>query len=269
MLNNTLLKTCLIACICFIIPAFIAPEWVLEQSTAVNAVIIDVFGGFYLAIGFGFIVFCIVLACLPIGRQRLGGDNSKPEYSLWSWIAMLYSAGMGAGLIQRAVQEPIYYYNNPPNASIEASDKVTHALQYAFFHWGFNAWAFYAVFGLIIAYTHYREKQPALTSTALPKLHNNKHTRLIINALAVMATIVGLVASIGLGSGQIAESVRFLLNLDAGIWLIILVVSILGSVAFASAMTGLRRGIRLISNINMAGTLFLLFFILFQIRVFS
>ena len=108
----------------------------------------EYFGQFYLVLGLACVLLLIVLAVLPIGKRKLGNMNDIPEYDLWSWSAMLFSAGMGAGLILRAVQEPVFMLMNPPIQS--SNDASSLALEYTFYHWGFTPWAMYGLFALII-----------------------------------------------------------------------------------------------------------------------
>lgn len=264
MRKNILLNICLIILACFIIPAFWMPERVLELTTQFNLFLLKIFADFYLWLGLILFVFCVGLAISPLGKKRLGNDDDRPEYSFWSWIAMLYSAGMGAGLLQRAAQEPVQYYINSPVPADQIEHAHSLALQYAYFHWGFNAWAFYAVFGLIIAWVHFRKKKPALTSSTLGSVGENKFGKTSIDVMALVATIVGLTSSVGLGSGQIIGGFNHLFSADFGISLHIGIVILISIGAFISAMTGLDKGIRIISNINMSGTLFLLVVFLFH-----
>lgn len=119
-----------------------------------NNFILDKFGFFYLLFGLLIILFALSIVFLPISKKKLG--ETKPEYSYFSWIALLYSTGMGSGLLLRAVQEPMFYLQNPP---ITVYDSKQIALQYTFFHWGFTPWAMYSIFGLIVAYNLYNKKR--------------------------------------------------------------------------------------------------------------
>ena len=176
---------------------------------------------------------------------------------------MLYSAGMGAGLLQRAVQEPIYYFQNPPMSEAMPQGGEILSLQYAYFHWGITAWGFYTTFGLVAAYFQYRKKEPALASIVLRPVIRKKRWGNVVNVLAVMTTIFGLVASVGLGSGQIAGGIAFLQDKTYPAFLTAMIAVLVGIVSFISAMRGLDKGIKLISNFNMLGTLVLLVLFIF------
>jgi glycine betaine transporter len=180
---------------------------------------------------------------------------------------MLYSAGMGAGLLQRAVQEPAYYYLYPPVPAAQGTaERQLLSLQYAHFHWGFTAWGFYAAFGLVAAYFLFRKNRAALPSRLLSGPLAAKTPVWLggLDLLAILATVFGLVASVGLGSGQIAEGLGQWLGLRLPVWGIMLVALTIGIAAFISAWSGLERGIRVVSQVNMTVALILLLFFLFQ-----
>lgn len=257
----------LLACLIFVIPGLLWPEAVFELTGRITSQLLGIFHGFYLWLGLLLVLFCLVLALSPWGKIRLGNEEDRPAFGFWSWLAMLYSAGMGAGLLQRAVQEPAFYYLNPPVPGIStAAERELLALQYAHFHWGFTAWGFYASFGLIAAYFLFRKKRAALPSQLLSATDTgNRITWLSgLDLLAILATVFGLVASVGLGSGQIAEGLGQWLGIRLPVWGIMLVAITVGAAAFISAWSGLARGIRIISQINMSGAVVLLLFFLFQ-----
>lgn len=263
--QNPLLVTCLVISLLFTIVGLGFPDWVFERTNIMTKFIVSKGGAFYLYLGFFLVVFCIVLALSPYGKLRLGKDHERPEYSTWSWIAMLYSAGMGVGLLQRAVQEPVYYYRNPPITDAVSQGSEVFALQYAFFHWGFTAWAFYAAFGIIAAFFQFRKNYPARPSSSIRPFTTNPIVYTIVDVLAVLATLFGLIASVGFGCGQISGSIAFF-NGDPAINPVytIIIALIIGVAAFISAWTGLEKGIRIISQINISGAIIILIFFLFS-----
>lgn len=125
-----------------------------------SIVVREHFGSFYLWLGLACVIFLLVIAFSPIGKLQLGSE--KPEYSMGSWIAMLYSAGMGAGILLRAVQEPVFMQQNPPINTGQSVDQI--ALEYTFYQWGFTAWAFYGFFALVIGYYLFVRKKTVLLS---------------------------------------------------------------------------------------------------------
>ena len=144
----------------------------------------EYFGTFYLWLGLGCVLFLLVIAISKTGRIRLG--KSPPEYDRLSWIAMLYSAGMGAGILLRAVQEPVYMYLNPPIATGAAAEIIS--LEYTFYQWGFTAWAFYGLFALIIAYSLFVEKQDIRLSSSFKVFHSNRWGK-SIDVLTILTTV--------------------------------------------------------------------------------
>ena len=141
----------------FFLTGLFAPTFLTQVWNNVNKVLLSLFSTYYLWVGLISVIAALVILFMPLRKQRLG--NEKPAFSYFSWVALLYSTGMGSGLLLRAVQEPTYYLNNPPVATVNG--KVT-ALQYTFFHWGFTPWAMYSLFGLIVAYNLYVKKTPNL-----------------------------------------------------------------------------------------------------------
>ncbi len=244
-----------ITAICF----FVFPEssfHIVEQS---SIFIRDVFGQFYLVIGLVFVMFLLIVSLLPLGKRRLG--QSKPAFSFWSWSAMLYSAGMGAGILFRAVQEPVFMYQNPPIATSLPSKTV--ALEYTFFQWGFTAWAFYTLFALVIGHLIFNLNKPVQLSS----LFTNSTSSFWaggVNSLTLLTTIVGIVSATALGAKQIQESVELLIPLPDSflpLLVIIIVVFLSGTI---SSLLGLNDGIRRLSNFNILLTTLLLLFVFVQ-----
>ncbi len=219
------------------------------------------FGAFYLWLGILSVFFLIFIAFSKAGKLRLG--NSRPEFNRWSWIAMLYSAGMGAGILLRCVQEPVYMYLHNPIHTKSAPDII--ALEYTFYQWGFTAWAFYAIFALLVAYAVFIRNQHVRLGTSLPQFLKVKFLPAGIDILTVLTTVIGLVAAIGLGTTQIEGGISHLIDLPAGnLILTMLLVFIICFIAFLSAWSGMQKGIKQISNWNIYLTLLLLAFVFIQ-----
>ncbi|MFV8281924.1 BCCT family transporter [Christiangramia marina] len=217
----------------------------------------EYFGTFYLWLGLGCVLFLLIIAISKIGRIRLG--KSPPEYDRLSWIAMLYSAGMGAGILLRAVQEPVFMFMNPPIATGSAPEIIS--LEYTFYQWGFTAWAFYGLFALIIAYSLFVEKQDIRLSSSFKVFHSNRWGK-SIDILTILTTVIGLVAAIGLGTSQIEGGISHLQSKDPGDLLTnLFLVLIICVLAFFSAWAGVNKGIKRISNWNIYITISLLLFV--------
>lgn len=248
-------------CLLFILSAGIYPEALRKFLTEYTSKSLSIFGKYYLFLGFFVVICLLILAFSSWGNNKLG--SGKPEYPLFSWIAMLYSTGMGAGLLLRAVQEPVYFYNNPP--AIQDYDLDIYALQYTFFHWGLTPWAFYAMFGLIIAYNLYLKERTILSSALLEPAFQRPIYVTPIDTITVISTLLGVVAAVGLGSRQLLEGIVFLTNIPRlSPQFSVLIVILIGSIATYSAFLGVSKGIKILSNINISLALFLLVFTLFH-----
>jgi glycine betaine transporter len=216
------------------------------------------FGYFYLYLGLACVFFLLIIAFSPIGKLKLGKKNSKPEYSLWSWIAMLYSAGMGAGILLRAVQEPIYMQQNPPYTSNLAPEIL--ALEFTFYQWGFTAWAFYGLFAMVIAYALFVRKKKTLISETVSNTLPNKKLLYGIDILTILTTIFGLIAAVGLGTTQIKGGINHVFKVDFDLNLTIGLTTIIVIVAAYSAWMGVNKGIKMISKLNIITALSILIF---------
>ncbi|HEY9184481.1 MAG TPA: BCCT family transporter [Salegentibacter sp.] len=224
----------------------------------------EYFGAFYLWLGLISVFFLIGIALSRFGKIRLG--PSKPEFSRLGWIAMLYSAGMGAGILLRAVQEPVFMFINPPLQTTDPCEII--ALEYTFYQWGFTAWAFYGIFALLIAYSLFVAKNKIKLGHSLPQLKSVKLLPQGVDLLTILTTVFGLVAAIGLGTTQIEGGLSHLTSTSPGnLWLTIALVLLICALAFFSAYAGVEKGIKRISTWNIFITLLLLFFVFFQIDI--
>ncbi|WP_158974195.1 BCCT family transporter [Cellulophaga sp. L1A9] len=216
------------------------------------------FGYFYLYLGLACVLFLLAIAFSPLGKIKLGKTDAKPEYSLWSWIAMLYSAGMGAGILLRAVQEPIYMQQNPPFSSGLAPEIL--ALEFTFYQWGFTAWAFYGLFAMVIAHTLFVRNKKTLISETVSNTIPNKRLLYGIDILTILTTIFGLIAAIGLGTTQIKGGINHVFKGDFNLSLTIILTTVIVIVAAYSAWRGVNKGIKIISKLNIIIALSLLVF---------
>jgi len=213
-----------------------------------------------------FFIFLIFLACSKYGNIRLGRDDSKPEYSFFSWISMLFSAGMGIGLLFFGVAEPMSHFNEPVIHSKGVYEAMQEAQVLSFFHWGIHGWSIYCLVGLVIAYFSYRYRLPLSLRSAFYPLWKKKifgYRGDIIDIFALCGTFFGLSTSLGYGVVQISagfESVG-LIN-QSGFNVQILIIIVVMSLAVLSAVSGVSKGIKLLSNINIVLACLLLFFVI-------
>ncbi|MCM4151757.1 glycine/betaine ABC transporter [Arenibacter sp. N53] len=220
------------------------------------------FGYFYLYLGLGCVLLLIAIALSPLGKIKLGKKNEKPEFTIWAWTAMLYSAGMGAGILLRAVQEPTYMQQNPPYLS-DLSPNIL-ALEFTFYQWGFTAWAFYGLFAMIIGYYLFVKKKKVLVSSTIEDIIPNKAARTSIDVLTIMTTVFGLVAAIGLGTTQINGGLNYISSSNFGLIATLLLTTVISALAFYSAWKGVNKGIQVLSKVNILITLAVLLFTLVQ-----
>jgi betaine/carnitine transporter, BCCT family len=217
-----------------------------------------------------FVVFCLVLIFLPVGKIRLGGKNAKPDFSRISWLAMLFAAGMGIGLMYWSVAEPVAYYTawykTPLNVAANTQEAANLAMGATMYHWGLHPWAIYGLVGLSLSFFAYNKGLPLTIRSAFYPIFKDKiwgwpgH---LVDLLAVLATIFGLATSLGLGAQQASAGLHFLFGVDSGISTQIGIIILVTSLAIFSVVRGLDGGVKLLSNINMLIAFFLLILIFF------
>jgi len=251
-----------------LIPEGIMPNGNLDKVTStVHSFILRKFGWFYLISGTLFLVFALFLIFSKYGNIRLGKDDAKPEHSYLTWFAMLFSAGMGIGLVFWGVSEPMYHYFSPPFEEGGTSEAARASLRYSFFHWGLHPWAIYAVVALALAYFQFRKGEPGMISSVLRPIFGHKvdgGLGVFINFIAVFATVFGVATSLGLGAIQIGGGFSYLVDGIENNFTTQLIIIIAVTVLFMiSAQTGLNKGIKYLSNVNVTLALFLLLFLLF------
>lgn len=216
-----------------------------------------------------FVIFCLTLIFLPVGNIRLGGQDAKPEFSLLSWFAMLFAAGMGIGLMFWSVAEPVAYYTawygTPLNVSANTTEGAQMAMGATLFHWGLHPWAIYAVVGLSLAFFAYNKGLPlTIRSGFFPLIGDYAWGWFghIIDVVAVMATIFGLATSLGFGAQQAAGGLHYLFGIENNINTQIAIIIGVTSVAVISVVRGLDGGVKILSNINMSIAFALLLFVI-------
>ncbi len=223
--------------------------------------------GFILAAS-GFVVFALWLAASRYGRITLGAEGEEPEFRTVSWIAMMFSAGMGIGLMFWGVSEPLAHFDTPPPGTgpQDSGDRMSTAMATTLFHWTLHPWAIYAVVGLAIAYSTFRRRRRQTVSAVFTPLIGEKHANgaggRVIDVLAIIATVFGSAASLGLGALQIGSGVEKLDWLEkVGTGLLVSIIAVLTVAFVASAVSGVEKGIQWLSNINMVLALLLAVFV--------
>ncbi|TVS12965.1 MAG: BCCT family transporter [Wenzhouxiangella sp.] len=232
----------------------------------VQAFIVGTFGWFYVLAAVFFLVFALWLMFSRHGHIRLGRDDESPEYGFFTWFAMLFSAGMGIGLIFYSVAEPISHFADPPRAEPETLEAAADAMVITFFHWGLHAWAIYVIVGLSLAYFAFRHNLPLTIRSALyPILGERVHGPLgsFVDMLAVFGTIFGLATSLGLGAMQFNAGLDHLGLAGISVANQITLIAVITLAATVSAASGLNRGIRRLSQLNVVLALGLLLVVFF------
>ncbi|KXS40277.1 MULTISPECIES: glycine betaine uptake BCCT transporter [unclassified Candidatus Frackibacter] len=243
---------------------------------AVNGVfdfLVGKFGWLYLIFVSAVLVVTLVVGLSKYGEIKLGKPDEEPEFSKRSWFAMLFSAGMGIGLVFWGVAEPIYHYASPPFGEGQTAESALLAIRYAFFHWGLHPWALYSLFGMMIAYFGFRRGMPQLPSSTLYPLVGKKGvkglTGKVFDILAVFATLFGIATSLGLGAQQINSGLNVLFGIPNNNVTAVILIGIVTGAFILSAVTGLDKGIKILSNINISlGSLLLLLMIIVGPTIF-
>ena len=215
------------------------------------------------------LLFCLVIAVLPLGRIRLGGKQAVPEFSTPSWLAMLFAAGVGIGMMFWSAAEPLAYYTGwagtPLGVTPGTPEAERLALSATIFHWGLHPWGVYAVIGLALAFFTFNRGLPLSIRSCFYPLLGDRVWGMsghIIDLVAVVATIFGLATSLGLGALQAAGGMHYLFGIDAGLTTQLGIIVAVTSLAILSVVRGLDRGIRVLSNINVILAALLLLFVL-------
>ncbi|WP_298735584.1 BCCT family transporter [uncultured Psychrobacter sp.] len=222
------------------------------------------FGWFFILLMNVALVFCIYLIASRYGDIRLGQQTERPQYSLGSWIGMLFSAGIGIGLVYWGTAEPLYHYMAPPMAEPETMEAAKQAMNISFLHWGLHAWGIYTIVALSLAYFHFRRGLPlSIRSTLYPILGQKIYGRWghTVDILAVFGTMFGVVTSLGLGVMQINSGLENLFGLPNSLAVQFVIIAFITLLACGSLMLGLDKGIKRLSDLNMGLTGLLLAFI--------
>ncbi|WP_158967848.1 choline BCCT transporter BetT [Paraglaciecola sp. L3A3] len=245
--------------------ALVTPDVADVFFTDLQKAIIDNGSWFYVISVAVILTTILYVGFSKFGEIRLGPDHCKPEFSLPTWLSMLFAAGMGIGLMFFGVAEPVMHFLSPPTATPGTTEAVREAMKMTFFHWGLHAWAIYAIVGLVLAYFSFRLDLPLTLRSALYPIIGDRiygwpgH---VVDIFAVVSTIFGIATSLGLGAAQINSGLNYLFEFDESITVqIYLMVGII-AIAIVSVATGLDKGIRRLSELNMILAIALLLFIL-------
>ncbi|WP_127559262.1 BCCT family transporter [Nioella ostreopsis] len=270
-----------------IIWAVAFPDNAASVLGSLNSFLLANFATWYIWVVAFFIIVCILLALVPsTGRLTLGLPEDKPEFSNFSWFSMMFGAGIGIGMLTFATAEPIYHFATNPDVIVgsaegSSAENVRNAYKWSFLHWGIGAWACYALVGLSLAYFSYRRNLPLTIRSALVPLFGRSLSGTlghVVDIVAVVATVLGVAQTLGFGVNQFVAGVHriglgdWLLNEDgsASTMAIVFALLVIMGASTLSALSGVGKGIKWLSNINMGLSFFLLaFFLIFGSTFFG
>ncbi|MGY1691647.1 BCCT family transporter [Geodermatophilus sp. SYSU D01105] len=267
-LDRVVFGVAAVLALAFVAWGFLSPQGLGTTSGTALEWVETNLGWLFVLLASAFVVFVLWLAAGRYGRIPLGRDDEAPEFRTVSWVAMMFSAGMGIGLMFFGVSEPLSHYVSPPPRTVaaETPEAVQTAMATTLFHWSLHPWAIYAVVGLAIAYGTFRRGRRQLISAAFAPLFGTRRTEgwagRTIDVLAIFATLFGSAASLGLGALQIGSGMQILgWAGDVGNGLLVVVIAVLTAAFVASAVSGVAKGIQWLANTNMVLALVLAVFV--------
>ena len=250
----------------FLITTIAMPEFSGAAIAKAKQWVTESFGWFYILSFTIFIVIIFYIACSSYGNLRLGPDHSQPEFSTGSWFAMLFTSGLGIGLMFFSVCEPVMHYVTPPEAAPQSMAAAQDALKITFFHTGIHAWAIYSFVGLCLGYFAYRHNLPLKIRSSLYPLIGKKiygPCGDVIDGFASVATIFGVAASLGFGVVQINSGLNYLFDLEKSASVQLTLVVIITFLASLSVYAGIDKGVRRFAELNLILAILLLLFVFF------
>jgi choline/glycine/proline betaine transport protein len=268
-LNPVIATVALAVVFLFLMFGAFAPDLAGHWFERTSDAIISSFKWYYILVVAGFLFFALFLLFSRLGSLKLGDDDEEPEFGYFAWFSMLFGAGMGIGLVFWSIAEPIYHFQDNPLMSPEAAGTIEGAevaMRITYFHWGLHPWAIYVVVGLSLAFFCYRRKLPLAIRSVLYPLIGDRiygfwgHAA---DVLAVFGTIFGVATSLGLGVVQINTGLNELVGMPVGIGSQLLLIAAISLIATLSVVSGVGRGVRILSEFNLWLSALVLGFFLF------
>ncbi|QUS58019.1 BCCT family transporter [Pseudovibrio brasiliensis] len=261
--------------VAFVLFTVMVPETASSIYNSAKGFIADNLSWYYIGLVSFFLFLAFAMTMSRYGNIRLGKDDEKPEYSFFSWFSMLFGAGIGIGILFWSIAEPIYHFQSNPfiaegqESSVEAAQI---AMRISIFHWGLHGWALFALSGLGLAYFHYRKGLPLSVRSGLYPIFGDKIYGPIGHAadlLAVFGTVFGIATSLGLGAQQMNTGLNYLFGIEVSTTSKIVIIAIISVLATMSVLSGVNKGIKLLSEFNMHLTMVMLvFFLIFGPTVY-
>lgn len=250
--------------IAFVLFTVIDPVYADSIYSAAKGFIASKLAWYYVGIMSFFLFFAVWLIFSRYGSIRLGKDSDRPEFSNFSWFSMLFGAGIGIGILFWSIAEPIYHFQSNPfigEGQAMTAEAAQVAMRIAIFHWGLHGWALFAAFGLMLAYFSYRKGLPlSIRSCLYPLLGERIYGPLghAADLLAVFGTVFGIATSLGLGAQQMNAGLQYLLGIEVSISNQVILIAVISVIATASVLSGVNKGIRILSELNMQLTMVIL-----------
>ncbi|WP_298723156.1 BCCT family transporter [uncultured Oceanisphaera sp.] len=273
-LNPTITIISKVIIVTLVLFAIVMPNKATEALGIVNTALLSTFNSYYIISVSLFLIFCLAMALSPLGKIKLGQDRERPEFSNFSWFAMMFGAGMGIGLMFYSIGEPMYHFAGNPEVikgavSANTADTVESAMRFSFLHWGLHAWGIYVSVGLAMAYFAYRLNLPLTIRSALTPLFGDRLNGSLghaIDIIAVVATVLGISTTVGTGVLQLISGFE---SVTGAAWLLndegkptstamVLALLLVMGLSTLSAMTGVGKGVKWLSNINLTLSFILL-----------
>ncbi|MGR2739155.1 choline BCCT transporter BetT [Billgrantia sp. Q4P2] len=227
----------------------------------------NTFGWYYMLAVVAYLVFVVMIGFSRFGKIRLGPDHSRPEFSLLSWSAMLFAAGLGGAILFFVVSEPLTHYLNPPLGEGGTAEAQRQAIVQTFMHWGISGWGLYVLMGMSLAYFSYRHRLPlAIRSTLYPLLGKRIYGPIgnAVDITAVLATVFGIATALGIGVMQMNYGLTYLFGIPEGLPAQVMLILLVVTLATLSVVSGVKRGIRRLSELNLLLVAGLVLFVLLQ-----
>ena len=245
--------------------AAIAPEQANELFASIQQSIVINASWYYVLVVAVILISTVFIAVTRYGDIKLGPDHAEPDYSLVSWFAMLFAAGMGIGLMFFGVAEPVMHFLDPPNGEGGTVPAAREAMKLTFFHWGLHAWATYAIVAVVLAYFSYRHGLPLTLRSALYPLFGERiygPLGTAVDVFAILSTTFGVATSLGFGVEQINSGLNFLFGVPKNIGVQVALIVLTTGLATVSVVLGLDAGIKRLSEINIVLAVILLLSVL-------
>ncbi|WP_226682787.1 glycine betaine uptake BCCT transporter [Sutcliffiella horikoshii] len=249
----------------FVLVGVLIPDQLGNAMGIAQDFVLETFGWFYQLVATFFLLFAAFMIFSKYGKIKLGKKDDKPEYNRATWFAMLFSAGMGIGLLFYGVSEPISHFASPPLGEGSTEQSAILGMRYTWLHWGLHAWAIYAIVAMALAYQKFKNNAPGLMSATLRPVLGEKVKGPIgttVDVVAVFATLFGVAASLGLGSQQINAGLEYLVGIPNNFTVQFIIMAVITVLFIVSATTGISKGIKYLSNINMSLAVILFFALL-------